>query len=644
MTGQYEISNNVDDIRYANTRAHSLHDNRDAGSQADTLSRPLHKPGHLRGSSDAGLRTDGYLPLAHYGALGDGRSIALSGADGSIDWWCVPNMDSAPFFDRLLDAEQGGRFVLQPDEPFDVERRYLDDSNVLETIFTTPDGRARLTESMNSGTAGRLPWAELARRVEGLDGSVRFNLVMKPGRRGNTVSPYRSTIGGRDVLHVEHVMALFIHSEEIRVEWSDEGITGEVVVLVGERRTVAVVAGRNEPLVTPSIEEVDERIDVSDEAWRVWCKGVRFQGQDRPAFLRSALALKLLLYSPSGAIAAAATTSLPESIGSDKNFDYRYAWVRDAGYSIKAFLTAGLQAEAKAALTWLLDQLRHAGTKVVYTLDGHAVPDVQELDVAGYRGSQPVVTGNAATTQRQHGVYGDIFETASYFVGSGNILDSASAQLLSHLADECADRWRTPDAGMWELLDEQHYTMSKISCWQALAHAVELVDQGQLPTTCRDRWSRERDRIAAWVEAECWSEQKQAFVMYPGSDKLDASLALAVRFGFNGRERLLQTLDAIDRELGVGPFHYRYSGMQEEEGCFLACSFWMVAARAQLGFRAEARERFDRLTADLSHGHGVLAEMVDPATGAFLGNLPQGLSHLSHLMALSVLQDDTECK
>ena len=586
------------------------------------------------------MRIGGYLPLAHYGALGDGRSVALSGVDGSIDWWCVPNMDSPPFFDRLLDSEQGGCFVLQPDEPFDVERRYRDGSNVLETIFTTPDGRARLTESMNSGAAGRLPWSELARRVEGLDGSVRFNLLMKPGRQGNTVSPYHSTIGGCAVLHVERVMALFIHSKEVRVEWSDEGVIGEVVVSPGERRIVAVVAGRNEPLVAPSIEEVDERIDVSDDAWRVWCKGVKFHGEDRNAFLRSALALKLLLYSPSGAIAAAATTSLPESIGSNKNFDYRYAWVRDAGYTIKAFLTAGLQAEAKAALTWLLDQLRHGGAKVVFTLDGHAVPDVHELRFAGYRGSQPVVTGNAATTQRQHGVYGDIFETASCFVGSGNFLDTANGELLFHLADECADRWRTPDAGIWELQEEQHYTMSKISCWQALERAVELADQGQLSTTCRDRWARERDRIKVWIETECWSEKKQAFVMYPGSDKLDASLALAVRFGFDSRKRLLQTLDAIDRELGAGPFHYRYSGMQEEEGCFLACSFWIVAARAQLGYRRKARERFDRLTAALSQGHGVLTEMVDPATGDFLGNLPQGLSHLAHLMALSVLNEE----
>ena len=548
-------------------------------------------------------------------------------------------MDSPPLFDRLLDAEDGGCFVLEPDHPFTVERRYRDASNVLETVFTTAEGCARLTESLNSGTAGRLPWVELARRIEGLDGTFRFKLTMKPGRRGNTVSPYHSTIGGRLVFHIEHVLVLFVHSDQIRYAWSDEGIAGEVVVAAGERRTVAVVAGRAEPLVAPSIDEIDRRIDISDQEWRVWCDGVTFQGDDRKAFLRSALALKLLLYSPSGAIAAAATTSVPESIGGDKNFDYRYAWVRDTGYTIKAFLAAGLQAEAKAALSWLLDQLRQVGTKVVYTLDGKVVPRVAKSEMPGYRGSRPVVTGNAATDQRQHGVYGDIFETAACFVDNGNILDRTSAELLSHLADDCADRWRTPDAGMWELAEEQDYTMSKISCWQALARAVKLADQGQLPTTCRDRWSRERDRIENWIEAECWSEAKKAYVMYPGSDKLDASIALAVSFGFDGRERLAQTLHAIDRELGEGPFHYRYSGMREQEGCFVACSFWMVAARAQLGHRQEARARFDRLAAALSHGNGILSEMVDPATGAFLGNLPQGLSHLAHLMALSVLNE-----
>lgn len=589
------------------------------------------------------MRNDGYLPLDQYGALGDGRSIALSGADGSIDWWCVPNLDSQPLFDRLLDAEEGGRFVVSPDGPFTVERRYLPDSNVLETIFTTAGGRAKLTESMNSGTAGRLPWVELARRIEGLDGAVRFVFEMRPGRRANGASPYQSQIGEHPVFHVDRVLGLFLHSPGVTVERNDESVTGSLTVRPGQREVIAIVAGEDEPLVVPQIGDIDDRIDVSDAEWRQWSDRIDYAGDQRPAFIRSVLALKLLLYSPTGAIAAAATTSVPEGIGGKKNYDYRYAWVRDAGYTIKAFLAAGAQAEAKAAFTWLLKRLGEHGPRVCYTLDGALVPELSEIDVPGYRRSTPVQVGNAATDQDQHGVYGDIFETAARFVSCGNILDASSAELLSHLADRCADIWRKKDAGIWELEETQHYTMSKISCWQALARAVELADQGQLPTTCRDRWARERDRVALWIEEECWSEDKQAFVFYPGSDKLDASLALAVRFGFDGRERLEATLDAIDRELGAGPYHYRYSDVSSEEGCFLACTFWMIEARALLGQRDRAEAALAAITKALDRGVGIMTEMADPKTGMFLGNLPQGLSHLAHVMALDVLSAQDAC-
>lgn len=582
------------------------------------------------------LRPDGYVGLEDYGVLGEGRTVALSALDGGIDWWCVPAIDAPPLFDRLLDPE-GGRFSITPTEAFTATRRYRPDSNVLETEFATANGRARLTESLNSGTAGRLPWCELARRIDGLEGEVTFALDMRLGRRGDTANPYHSKIGEHTVFHVERVLGLFVHDPRISCEWSDEGIVGTIVVGAGERRTVAIVAGRDEPLVVPSIEEIDARVDLSDQEWRDWAARLNCPGLYRDDFIRSALALKLLLYSPSGAIAAAATTSLPERLGGDKNWDYRYAWLRDAGYTIEAFLAAGAQAEAKAAFSWLLMQLKRHGAKVCYSLDGALVPPETHWDMPGYQGSRPVVTGNRAAEQAQHGVFGDIFETASRFVGCGNILDSASAQQLSELADQCADAWRQPDAGMWELEDQQHYTMSKISCWQALARAVELADAGQLPTTCRDRWRRERDRIFDWVETHCWSDSLQAFVMYPGSDKLDAALALAVRFRFDGEERLRATLDALDRHLGAGVFHYRYSGMQAEEGCFIACSFWIAEAWATLGEPDKARARIDGLREALSGRWGMLTEMIDPDTGAYLGNMPQGLSHLAHLTALTAV-------
>lgn len=588
-------------------------------------------------------RQGGYLPLEDYGALGDGRSVALSGSDGSIDWWCVPNLDSPPLFDRLLDPEEGGRFAVTPLELFEVEQRYRADSNVLETTFTTASGQARLTESINSGTAGRLPWVELARRIEGLDGTVRFGLEMRPGRRARAASPYQSRIGDHTVFHVGNVLGVFLHSEGIAAEYSDDAVVGSFSVGSGQRQVIAIVAGEGEPLVVPSIDEIDRRIDVSDAEWRVWAEGIEHHGAHRPAFIRSVLALKLLLFSPSGAIAAAATTSLPEGIGGGKNYDYRYAWIRDAGYTIKAFLAAGAQPEAKAAFTWLLKRLDEHGSRVCYTLSGEPVPDAREIDVPGYRGSRPVRIGNVATGQSQHGVYGDIFETAAQFVGCGNILDSSSARLLSRLADQCADGWRQKDAGIWELETPDHYTMSKVSCWQALARAVDLADQGQLPTTCRDRWARERDRVKAWILEHCWSPRHGAFMLHPGSDRLDASLALMVRFGFDGREKLASTIDAIDRELGSGPWHYRYSGVASEEGCFLACTFWMIEARVLLGQRDRAEAMLAGLDATLDRGIGILSEMIDPTTGAFLGNLPQGLSHLAHVMTLDVLSTKPAC-
>ncbi len=581
---------------------------------------------------------DGFLPLEEYGALGDGRAVALSGSDGSIDWWCVPNMDSPPLFDRILDPA-GGCFVIAPVEPFTVERSYRPDSNVLETEFRTASGRAVLTESLNSGTAGRLPWAELARRIEGVEGEIAFAVTLRLGRRADTVSPYVMVMGDHKVLRVGGVVGLFRFSDNVTIdEAGDEVTRASVTVASGERATIAIVAGQDEPLVVPPIDDIDGRIDLSDQEWRDWVAQLDFGDARRAQTVRSALALKLLLYAPTGAIAAAATTCLPEKIGGPKNWDYRYAWIRDAGYSIKAFLRIGAFSEAKAGLTWLLHRLGDGQPRVCYTLDGERVPPPRIIDVPGYRHSQPVVMGNLAGAQHQHGIYGDIFETAGRFVACGNILDPKSAETLSHLADECADRWRLADAGIWELEDPQHYTMSKISCWQALARAIELVEAGQLPTTCRERWARERDRIAAWIDEHCWSEERGAYLMHPGSDLLDASIALAVRFRFDGADRLARTLDAIDAELGAADFHYRYSGADAEEGCFLACTFWMVEARALLGQQERAAAMFDRaMTALDGRGVGTYAEMIDPETRAYLGNLPQGLTHLAIIQAIATL-------
>ncbi|WP_395942867.1 glycoside hydrolase family 15 protein [Brevundimonas sp.] len=584
-------------------------------------------------------RRDGFLPLDAYTALGDGRAVALSGADGSLDWWCVPNMDSPPLFDRLLSPQDGGRFSITPVEPFTVECAYRPGSNVHETVFTTVSGRARLTESLNSGPAGRLPWEELARRLEGLEGRVEFRVEIMFGDRAGTISPFLADNANATVFHAGPVLGLIRLSDGVTIETKDDRrVAGRVVVCAGEREVLAIIAGADEPLVCPAIAEIDNRIDVSDAEWRTWSDRVAWAGPHPETLIRSALALKILLYSPSGAIVAAPTTSLPERIGGDKNWDYRYAWVRDAGYTIKAFLAIGAQAEAKAAFTWLVGRVAEHGCRVLFTLDGDVVEPVREIDVPGYRGSRPVRVGNDAAAQHQHGVYGDLFEVAWRFVDKGNILDDRTADVLSRLADDCADGWRRPDAGIWELPETRHYTMSKISCWQALDRAVRLADAGHIPTTCRDRWAREAQRVADWVEAECWSDALQTYVAWPGSTEIDASLALGVRFGYGPPARQRATLDAIDKALGAGPYHYRLTITRDEEGCFLACSFWMVEARVHLGQRARAEADFRALITSLDR-EGVYPEMIDPDTGEWLGNLPQGLTHLAIVHCIAALAE-----
>ena len=587
-------------------------------------------------------RQDGFLPLAQYAALGDGRSVALVGADGSIDWWCVPNMDSVPLFDRLLDPEDGGRFELGPVAPFTVERAYRPDSNVLEQVFTTASGVVRVTDSLNSGISGRLPWSELARRVEGLGGTVELAIVLRPGRRLGQGTPWHEDSRNGVVMHVDGIISAFRHDDSVTITRRGDGqVTASLTTAAGSRHVVALLASADEPLILPSMQTINARIDRSDQAWREWAGNLNYDGPYKAAVTRSALALKLLLFSPTGAIAAAATNSLPERIGGDKNYDYRYAWVRDVSYTIKSFLRVGAVEEAKAGFSWMIATARrHSGRlRTMYALDGSLAPEQVTLDLPGYRGSTPVLQGNMAREQVQLGVFGDMMETAALFVSGGHILDLVTRRLLAELADRCADVWLNKDSGIWELPQSEHYTFSKIGCWTALDRAVTLAEAGQIDTSHAERWERERDRIRDWVDANCWSDAMQSYTMHPGTDRLDAALLLATRFGFERRDRLAATRDAVVRELAHGPLVYRYSGMESEEGSFLCCAFWLVEAYALLGEQQAAVRQMDALLMVVGGNLGLLNEQMDPADDAMLGNVPQALSHLALIGAAIAIEE-----
>ncbi len=551
-------------------------------------------------------------------------------------------MDSVPLFDRLLDPEDGGRFELGPVQPFTVERRYRPDSNVLEQVFSTASGVARVTDSLNSGISGRLPWSELARRVEGLQGAIEFGIVVRPGRRLGQATPWHEDSANGVVMHVDGVISAFRHDGSLTITRRSDGqVAASLTTSAGSRHVVALLASADEPLILPSMQAIDARIDRSDQAWREWAGNLHYDGRYAAAVTRSALALKLLLFSPSGAIAAAATNSLPERIGGDKNYDYRYAWVRDVSYTIKSFLRVGAVEEAKAAFSWMIATVRrHPGhLRTMYALDGSLAPEQVKLDLPGYRGSTPVLQGNMAREQVQLGAFGDVMETAALFVSGGHVLDLVTRRLLAELADRCADVWLNKDAGIWELQQTEHYTFSKIGCWTALDRAYSLAKAGQIDTSHADRWARERDRIRDWIDAHCWSEAKQSYTLHAGTERLDAALLLAPRFGFVRRDRLALTRDAVQRELGSGPLIYRYSGMREEEGSFLCCAFWLVEAYALLGEQAAAIRQMNALLETVGGNLGLLNEQMDPADKAMLGNVPQALSHLALIGAAIAIEE-----
>ena len=584
-------------------------------------------------------RTDGYVDLRSYAALGDGRTVALVAEDGSVDWYPTPDLDSVPSFARLLDAESGGFFALRPVDDFQVRRRYVPGTNVLETTFSTDSGTVRVTDSLNTGIAGRLPWGELARRVEGVDGQVDMSWEVRPGTLFRTASPWSEETPNGHILHVQRNNFGIQGLNDGCSQVDDRGISGSFTTEPGSRHLVALVSTHGEPLALPGPEAIDAGIDRTIRNWQAWLDEFRYDGRWADDVERSALALKLLIHAPSGAIAAAATTSLPESLEGGKNLDYRYAWIRATAYMLTSLTRFGLREEVHAAVAGMLRRARDQGTDLhIFTdLDGRPASGAERQDAPGWRGIGPVVCGNDAARQLQMGVYGDLFNIVKLYVDAGHQLDSETGRMLADLADLACDVWQRPDAGMWELHEEQHFTTSKLGCWHALDCAVHLAETGQIMGR-PERWAAERDRIRSWVESNCWSEERQAYVWYPGTEKLDASILLHAISGFDRGERMAATLDALTAELGRGPLLYRFSGAEKEEGAFVACTFWMVSALAHVGRMEEAVTLMGEAV-KLANDVGLFTEMIAEEDHAFLGNLPQGLSHLALITAALTVDD-----
>jgi GH15 family glucan-1,4-alpha-glucosidase len=593
------------------------------------------------------LRDNGYAPIRDYAVIGDARTAALVARDGSIDWLCLPSLDSGSVFGALLDVERGGAFRLAPTEPFAVERRYSPDTNVLETTFRTAGGSVRLTDAMLLPLSGLAPTRELARRIEGLSGEVPMSWRVEPRfGYGRSETRLKRRLGVPVASVGADAMAVLAFDAG-EAECSSEAVQGQLVVRGGAEALLALSVSHGDPLVFPPRAEIERRSEETLAFWRSWAGGRRYGGPWRNAVLRSSLALKLLIHAPSGAVAAAVTTSLPEELGGVRNWDYRYSWIRDSSATLDALLGLGCPREAESFFWWLLhaSQLTHPRVNVLYRLNGGARAPEYELDLAGYEGSRPVRIGNAAAPQQQLDVYGHLLQTAWLFAGAGGRLSGDTASRLASTADLVGSIWGREDSGIWEVRGRvRHFTESKMMCWVALDRACRLAAAGHISSRNGPKWRAEGIAIRRFVSERCWSADRQSYMRFPEADETDASILLPILMGYGAGEdqdRLAATVRSIRAELGFGPLLHRYrgdDGLPGSEGAFLACSFWLVDALTRLGQTEEAAELMEDLLG-LSNDVGLYAEEIDPADGAFLGNVPQGLVHLALVNAAVTLEE-----
>ena len=593
-------------------------------------------------------RTRGYAPIRDYAVIGDGRTAALVALDGAIDWLCLPNVDSPSTFARLLDAERGGSFQLAPAEPFEAERRYVEGTNVLQTTFHTPSGAVRVTDAMAlTDLASISPLREVIRKVEGLEGRVPMRWAVEPrffwGRHRAQAGRREGRVffsHGRDALAVN----LWDAGEPDQIAAS--GVAGTFEAEAGGTSILSLAAAYKEPAVLPGRADTERRLERTVRFWEEWSGRARYDGPWREQVVRSALVLKLLVYAPSGAIVAAPTTSLPEWYGGGRNWDYRYAWVRDASWTLDALLRLGYRDEATSFFWWIMhaSRITQPRLQILYRVDGSTDAHEYELDeFEGYRASKPVRVGNGAADQIQLDVYGALLEAASLYVRAGGEIDRDTGKELAEIADYVAEQWHECDAGIWEVRSTPtHFIQSKALCWVALDRACSLAAEGAIPRG-EDEWRVEADAVRAFVRENGWDERQGSYVRAQDQPELDGSLLTLALLGFEdpSGERMQGLIEAVRRELADGPLVYRYrgeDGVAGKEGAFLTCSFWLADALARGGRLDEAVELMDELVS-LSNDVGLFSEEMDPDSRAFLGNFPQGLTHLALINAAVSIED-----
>jgi len=590
------------------------------------------------------------LRIEDYAIIGDTGSVALVGNNGSIDWLCLPRFDSAACFAALLGDEQNGRWQIAPiADSQRVDRRYRPGTLVLETEFETPDGAVRIVDCMPP----RSGCPEVIRLVQGLRGRVPMSLQLN-GRfdYGRRIPLVRPATGG--IVSLAGPEALFLQSS-VDLDVADASISAAFSIAAGEEAEFRLAW-------FPSHEDVPDQadctaaVDRTEKWWREWSGRCAYEGPHRETVLRSLITLKALTYAPTGGIVAAATTSLPEEIGGVRNWDYRFCWLRDGSFTVAALARLGYTEEAIALGAWLRRAVAGdpSQLQIMYGIGGeHRLTELELPWLAGYEGSRPVRTGNAASDQFQLDIFGEVIAGAYHAALAGvrprDDAANSPGLNLQAIIDVVERRWREPDEGIWEVRGEQqHFTYSKFSAWYAVDRALKLAELigREVPT---ERWQQLRKAIHDDICAHGFDAERNTFVQYYGSQALDASLLLIPGSGFlpNDDPRVIGTVDAVMRELAAGPFVSRYSteegvdGLAGTEGAFLICSFWLVNALAAVGRTEEAHQHLAALLA-LQNDVGLLSEEYDPTSQRLLGNFPQAFSHIGLLSSLLAVHDGFE--
>jgi GH15 family glucan-1,4-alpha-glucosidase len=584
------------------------------------------------------------VSIADYAAIGCTRSVALISRGGSIDWLCWPRFDSPSIFGRLLDVDKGGFFAIRPSIEHEAKRRYLDGTNVIETTFTTTSGTAKLLDLMPvmSEEAKRrtlTPFRQLLRRIEVIDGEVPVEVLYAPRPDYARITPRLAQRGTS--IHCGWEARVLNLRSDAKFEIDDGTAIARFTLKTGESRTLALGYDDHTPAVLPSID--DDAIERTVKFWRDWSSQLAYDGPHRDLVLRSALVLKLLTYAPTGAIVAAPTTSLPESIGSVRNWDYRYCWLRDASWTVAALFDCGFSNEGAAFLDWLLysTRLTHPHLQMLYDVFGESRMTETSLDhLAGYRGSRPVRIGNGAHGQFQLDVYGEVLGAIEEATRRGETLDRDVQELIRRLTDIVCKRWQEPDAGIWEKRggDRQH-VHGKVMAWSALDSAQRIAKRCGVKIDDA-RIEKEKAAIKEEVLSHGFSTRRNSFTGIFDDEEIDASLLFIARVGFidPADPRMIGTIDAIRSELGHSGLIYRYDtretddGLPSGEGAFLACSFWLVEALALAGRIDEARKLFYDVVRR-GNDVGLFSEEIDVHSGELLGNFPQALTHIALMTA-----------